>query len=267
MQIGHSFIFPIFVLLLTNKIFYGFLIVIVHTMVALFKINHILLDDLRNVDPEVFVNRIVHSGLAVSFGAFIIFSINLYNLNKRTREVMVANRMNEETIEKQRTFLFSFSHDMRNPLNSLLGNLELALMESLPLKVGEMIKTAQICAEILLQQINNVLDTGKHDIGSLEVNLAQVEVHNLFQRIWSLSRELVKRKNLKGIFKIDKKIPKILLLDAQRVNQVMMNLIGNAIKFTDRGSLAVSVDWYEDEVLSDKIFESIPCDDEDEGSL
>ena len=128
------------------------------------------------------------------------------------------------------------------------------------------IKTAQICAEVLLQQINNVLDTGKHDIGSLEVNLTQVEVHNMFQRIWSLSGELVKRKRLKGIFKIDKKMPKILLLDAHRVNQVMINLIGNAIKFTDRGSLTISVNWYENSsVITEKMFEPIPYDDEDEG--
>jgi len=265
LQIGHTMIFPMFVLLLTNRIFYGSLIVTIHVMVAMFKTKYILQNNLEGMDPNVFIDRIVHSGLTISLSTFITFGITIHMLNKRTREVMLANRISEETIEKQRTFLFSFSHEMRNPLNSLLGNLELTLMENLPCKVIEMIKTAQVCAEVLLQQINNVLDTGKQDIGSLEVNLTQVEVQNMFQRIWSLSGELVKRKRLRGIFKIDKKMPKILLLDAHRVSQVMMNLIGNAIKFTDRGSLTVSVNWYEDEVVSDQIFEPIPYDDENEG--
>ena len=265
LQMGHSVIYPLFVVLVTNNIFYGGLAVTIHSLVTMFKTKYILRRNFEMMDPDVFIDQIVHNGMTLSIATFIFFSFTLHRLNKRAREVMVANRMNEETIEKQRTFLFSFSHEMRNPLNSLLGNLELTMMEKLPLKVEEMIKTAQICAEVLLQHINNILDTGKHDIGNLEIHLAQVEVHSLFQRIWSLSGELIKRKRLKGVFKINKKMPKILLLDAHRVNQVMMNLIGNAIKFTEGGSLTVTVSWYENAVVNDEIFEPLPYDDENEG--
>jgi len=102
-------------------------------------------------------------------------------------------------------------------------------------------------------------------MGSLEINLAQIEVHGLFRKIWALSGELIKRRSLRGTFKIDKATPELLLLDAHRINQVMMNLIGNAIKFTERGSFNVSVNWHEDAVKDDKIFEPRPYDDENEG--
>ena len=264
-QVGQIIMGPMLVLLLTNRVFYSSLIAVIHAVLAMFKTKYVLRNNFETMDPDIFVDKIVHSELTYALSALIVWSVTMHRLGKKTREAMVANRMSEETIEKQKTFLFSFSHEMRNPLNSLFGNLELALMENLPGKVEGMIKTAQICAGILLQQINNVLDTGKQDIGSLEINLSQVEVHNLFQRLWALSGELVKKKNLKGIFKIDKKMPKILLLDAHRITQMMMNLIGNAIKFTDRGTLTVSVNWYEDAVVNDEIFEPLPYDDENEG--
>jgi len=194
-----------------------------------------------------------------------MFSINLASLNKRTREVMLANKATGELLEMQKTFLFSFSHEMRNPLNSLLGNLELALMEKLPQNVREMVRTAQICSELLVQQINNVLDTGKHDLGHLEINLSQVKVYDMFMQVWALSNELIRRRNLKSIFKIDKNLPKVLLLDSHRVNQVMMNLIGNALKFTERGSINIEVKWQEDSVVTDRSFEPIPFDTENEG--
>jgi len=265
LQIGHCLLFPMIVLLLTNNQIYGLITVAVHFTLAVSKTKYILLENLETMDPSLFIDRMVHSGLTFSLAALIIFGVNLNRLNKRTREVTLANKINEDTIEKQKTFLFSFSHEMRNPLNSLLGNIELALMEALPSKAHEMIKTAQICAEVLLQNINNVLDTGKQDIGSLEINLAQVEVHSMFRRIWSLSGELIKRKRLRGTFKIDRKMPKVLLLDAHRINQVMINLIGNAIKFTEAGALNINVNWFEDSVINDEKFEPTPYDQENEG--
>ena len=115
------------------------------------------------------------------------------------------------------------------------------------------------------QGVNNVLDTGKSDIGNLEVNPVVTNIHELFQRGWTICHELIRRKGLTGHLKISRKMPLKLLIDGQKINQILLNLIGNAVKFTDSGSITVTVQWLQFDSLCEKCFYPIPYDDTDEG--
>jgi len=97
---------------------------------------------------------------------------------------------------------------LRNPINSLLGNLQLVLQgEALSTKAAEMVKFAKTCGELLLRNINNILDTGKHEIGKLEVNPVTTQLHELFQRTWSIYCELLRQKKLKSSLRVEKNLP------------------------------------------------------------
>jgi len=219
-----------------------------------------------NMDFEEFLAKFVETNSVVIVLMTIVFAVTFSTLDRRTKEVAKAKKETEEALEHQKTFVFSFSHELRNPLNSLQGNLQLALMNPLASDTKEIIKTAKVCGELLLQLINNVLDTGKSDLGKLEISPGPTKVHDLFQRVWAISTELISRKNLKSHLKIEKKIPPILLLDGHRVNQVLMNLIGNAIKFTEKGGINISVKWLPEETtVTEKSFEPKPYDTESEG--
>jgi len=153
---------------------------------------------------------------------------------------------------------------MRNPLSSLLGNLELLLKEKLPGEIESMITTARMCAELIKQEINNILDTGKSEVGDLEFHPVNVAILDVISKAWKASCELIKAKGLYGELKISKNLPGILILDPHRITQVMLNLISNAIKFTDSGKISLRVDWLEGSEVNDKSFEPSPYVDSTE---
>ena len=220
---------------------------------------------IEEIGIELFAEKFFHALTLCALILIPFFVLALYNLEKKTIELFNSKKQTEDILEQHKTFIFSFSHELRNPLNSLLGNLQLALLSNLPPDTRDMIKTAKICSELLLQYINNVLDTGKFEIGKLEVNPVPTNVHDLFQRVWTISHELINRKKLGGFLMIHKEVPSQMLMDSQKVNQIFMNLVGNSVKFTDRGSINVTVKWLPQTNVNDDIFEPKPYDDEDEG--
>jgi len=126
-------------------------------------------------------------------------------------------------------------------------------------EIREMISIAKTCGVLLLNLINTVLDAGKlTTLGKLEVNPVPVKIHEILQRAWAISHDIITRKGLKCHRKISKNVPLRLLLDSYRLNQAIMNLIGNAIKFTEKGLIALSVKWLDSEKVTEKCFLPIP---------
>jgi len=218
-------------------------------------------------DPEEFADKFTKGFIKFSVALQILYLIIAYNLNKKTAELLKATKKIEEALEQQKTFVYSFSHEMRNPMNSLLGNLDLALMsQQIAPEIREMLNTSKVCGVLLLNLINTVLDAGKLGLGKLEVNPVPARVHDVFQKVWVISHEIISKKGLKSHLKISRQVPLRLLLDSHRLNQVLMNLIGNAIKFTEQGLITVSVNWLEGkQEICDECFQPIPYDDVDEG--
>ena len=256
---------PTLVFVVTSSSQYTIFTVFSLVVITLTKFKMLLKDYLIDVRPEDFIECLIRNNICMSMFMTTMFFLILIDLNKKTKELSQANTIAKDALEQQKTFLFSFSHELRNPLNSLLGNLQLVLMNKLPDEVREKVKTAHICAELLLQLINNLLDAGKFETGRLEVSPVSTKVYDLFQRVWAISDDLLTKKGLRSHLKVEKRIPPMLLIDGHRLNQVLMNLIGNAVKFTDEGSVSVTVKWVDKEVVDDESFEPRPYDDEEEG--
>jgi len=145
-----------------------------------------------------------------------------------------------------------------------MGNIHLACLEELSFKVKDFLKSANLCGELLLHLVNNILDTGKVEVGDLEINPMNTDIYNMMERIWLICSELIKRKNIKGTLKIQKNLPKTLKIDHYRLTQIFLNLIGNAVKFTEQGSIDVSIEWIPGkEKVSSRCFEPYPFNDND----
>jgi len=226
-----------------------------------------LMEAISFTDPEVFAQKSVQRTVPLLILLQVLTLYVVYRLNDQTTELSKATRKAEEALDQQKTFVYSFSHEMRNPMNSLLGNLDLALMsQQITPEIREMINTAKICGVLLLNLINTVLDAGKLDLGKLEVNPVPTRVHDVFQRVWTLSHEMITRKDLNSHLKVSRQVPSRLILDSHRLNQVLMNLIGNATKFTEYGSILLAISWLaEPKEISEECFRPVPYDDEGEG--
>jgi len=266
MNIPVSYAAPLMVFSSTRKIRLAGLTSLIQltTVLMIFKKN--LVEGISFSDPMIFAENFSRSFVTVSVPVQILILIQGYDLNTKAKQISRAYKKVEEALEQQKIFVYSFSHEMRNPMNSLLGNLDLALMSNgITPELKEMIGTAKVCGVLLLNLINTVLDAGKLGLGKLEVNPVPARVHDVFQRVWAISHDIMTRKGLKSHLKMSKTVPPRLMLDSHRLNQVLMNLIGNAVKFTENGSITLSVSWLDSSCVSDESFKPVPYDDESEG--
>lgn len=161
------------------------------------------------------------------------------------KELEIAREQAEEASRLKSEFLANTSHELRTPLNGMIGFLKLILegMADDPEEQREFIQEAHNSALHLLNIINDILDIAKIEAGKLELELGPVELDELFNKVQDFTAQQAQHKNLS--FSIEKPATHdeiIMYGNYQRLLQVMLNLVGNAIKFTDEGGITISAE-------------------------
>jgi signal transduction histidine kinase len=139
-------------------------------------------------------------------------------------------------------FLANMSHEVRTPMNGVLGVAELLLEGQLSAEQRDYVQTIQDSARALLVVLNDVLDFSKVEAGKLDLALAPVDLRQLFAGIERLVAVQAEAKRLRFELKMGRQVPEWIVGDAARLRQVLMNLCGNAIKFTAAGEVVVSAE-------------------------
>lgn len=138
-------------------------------------------------------------------------------------------------------FLAAMSHEMRTPLNGILGMIALARQSSLPPEAADYLDTAEKSGEVLLGVINQVLDFSKIEAGKIEFDHRDFNIASLLQKTMAVFEPQAREKGVELRMRIPEDSPPILLGDPQRIQQVLFNLVGNAVKFTSRGFVDVDL--------------------------
>ena len=138
-------------------------------------------------------------------------------------------------------FLASMSHDLRTPMNAVLGMTDLALAEELSPTVRDYIDTARESAGALLELLNDILDLSRIEAGRLRLEAAPFRLRSLLDKTLKSLGIRAYEKGLELLYDVPDEVPDQLLGDALRVRQVLTNLLGNAIKFTHKGEITVRV--------------------------
>ena len=165
------------------------------------------------------------------------------DLEETNKKLKKSNEELQEALQEKENFILRFSHEIRNPLNSLLGNIELCYEQAMDKDLEQMLKDAKVSGEILLQLLNNVLDTAKVAVGRLEVSINHQNVRTFLERAWIICSEIIRKKKLQGSLSVNANVPEVLEFDHHRMMQILINMISNAAKFTDRGQVKVHVDF------------------------
>ena len=223
-----------------------------------------------DMTPQAYTQALRQSNnLMLFINCAVIVPVQCFKTRIRERAWNTESRKNE--LEKQKVFLLSFSHELRNLINGLTGNVKLASLEDcLPDRVKELLLNAEVCGEVLLHLVNNILDTGKAEVGDLEVDPTSTKTYDSLERIWSICSELIGRKMLGGKMTILKSLPRTILVDQHRLTQIFLNIVNNAIKFTTEGSININIEWiYRHQEVNNECFKPHPYgdddDDQDEG--
>ena len=152
-----------------------------------------------------------------------------------------AKEAAEESARAKAIFLATMSHELRTPMNGVLGCTQLLQDTSLTDPQRQLLETMHRSAESLLVLVNDILDFSKIEAGKMSLEVADVEIRPLIDDVITLTSEMAKKKGLTVQVQLATDIPAVLRGDPVRLRQVLFNLVGNAVKFTEQGGIHVSV--------------------------
>jgi signal transduction histidine kinase/CheY-like chemotaxis protein/HPt (histidine-containing phosphotransfer) domain-containing protein len=162
-------------------------------------------------------------------------------VRERTAELAAATRVAEEANQAKSEFLANMSHEIRTPLNGIIGMTELALDTALSLEQREYLTMAKSSADALLGILNDILDFSKIEMRKLELEQIPFSVRDHLADLLKPLALRAEQKDLEVVCHVLPDVPNVAVGDPGRLRQVLVNLVGNAIKFTERGQILVQV--------------------------
>ena len=232
------------------------------------KENHIALLEQNAEISELEINRqeiiilLTLSAFIIALGFVIFLSYYLFSKNKTNKLLVEQNRIIEKTKteldsyskqllkakqEAERNnqtkgeFLANMSHEIRTPLNSVIGFAELlSNTVSDPQQLNQL-KLIKSSGKTLLTLINDILDLSKIEAGKFEINYENIPIEDIIEDITQIFSHRTIEKNISLKATISDDLPKTIYFSELRLRQILFNLVGNAIKFTDKGSILINV--------------------------
>jgi signal transduction histidine kinase/CheY-like chemotaxis protein len=195
----------------------------------------------------------------LSLAACVWVAILRRRVNRQTK--IISDKLVEVEALKERAesgsrakseFLANISHEIRTPMNGVLGMTELALEQPLEPVLRDTLRMVKSSADSLLSIVNNILDLSKVEAGKLELELLECNLTNCIEETVCMLATRAHAKDLELICDLSADLPEVVLTDPSRLRQILTNLLGNSIKFTNRGEveLVVGVDGRDEQTAS-----------------
>lgn len=189
-----------------------------------------------------FLNVIEGSQLYFFFGfiGFLIFQ-SLILIHRFADKMNKAKLQAEEGEQSKSDFLATMSHEFRTPLNGVLGMSTLLEQTALTREQKDYVSTIKTSGENLLDVINDILDFSKSESGKLSLEKVECNIFELLDDVFAITSSLANSKKLELHYIIEKNVPEQIWIDSGKLKQVLVNLVNNALKFTEKGSVNVFV--------------------------
>ncbi|MCX7749516.1 MAG: ATP-binding protein [Clostridia bacterium] len=166
---------------------------------------------------------------------------NVTHRKKIEEEQRKAREAAELASRAKSEFLSNMSHEIRTPLNGISGMIDLTLMDDLSERQRENLELAKSCAKTLVKIINDVLDFSKIEAGKMVLENTEFDFYKVLDKVIGLHSVQASQKGIVVEYSVDPMFPQMLIGDAGKLQQVMNNLIGNAVKFTETGKIVVKI--------------------------
>ncbi len=169
------------------------------------------------------------------------FNTMISQIDKQNIALKLAKEQAETSAKIKEQFLANMSHEIRTPMNGIIGMAKLLTNTPLAKEQIKYLENISTSADNLLVIINDILDFSKIEAGKLEFEQIEFNLHELLNKLKSVYYESAKEKGLYFKLHIGDRVPQYIIGDPTRLNQVLVNLLGNAVKFTEKGGIALLV--------------------------
>ena len=191
----------------------------------------------RKIDTELFASKIVLNGKNVILAELI----DVTEIKKIKQKLITAKQEADTANRLKSEFLANMSHEIRTPMNAIIGFSNILKKKLVGNEYHPFITKIARSGNNLLELINDILDLSKIEAGQLLINKQSTNLRELFNEISIVFSEISMQKNVPIVVDVDPQLPKNLIIDAVRIRQILLNLVGNALKFTDKGSISIIV--------------------------
>jgi PAS domain S-box-containing protein len=222
-----------------------------------------IIPEIKRTNPELFVNcgRVALTGRPETFEVDFTplgkwFELSVYRQadrhvvvifdditeRKHLHESLVRHALDAEAANKSKSqFLANISHELRTPMNAILGMIDVALLKANDATVVDCLQTARGSADLLLTLLDDLLDTAKIESGKLELEAAPFSLRRMLDQVAAILAVRTGEKGLRLLCRVADPTPDMVVGDRTRLQQVLLNLAGNAVKFTQHGEIEISL--------------------------
>lgn len=169
------------------------------------------------------------------------FNYMLEQIQERDQQIVLAKEKAEQADQMKSVFLATVSHELRTPLHAILGMTDEVLDSSLNTEQRELLSIVKNSGSLLISIINDILDFSKIEAGKLVLIASEIELPSFLEKVFKMFELSAKTKGISLKLSISPEVPLLVILDGARLAQILVNLIGNAVKFTHTGSIELSV--------------------------
>lgn len=183
----------------------------------------------------------MYSVIAVGISVGIMVKLHIGAYSRQSKKVQEQKEELQKNSATKNNFFASMSHEIRTPINTIIGLNEMILRENREGSTREYAESVKNAGKMLLNLVNDILDLSQMEMGRIEIVPVQYRTEEFINDLVTMMQVQMEAKNLQFIQDIDAELPSVLLGDKKRLEQVMINLLTNAVKYTPEGSVTLTI--------------------------